>query len=148
MGRNVSPQQNSTTSILNAFSTAGYAGVTINATGARAALSPALTANSLVDLINESGSAGEISHLAIATVDTTSRTLRIVVTVDGVDIYDYTSAAMTNSNTGCALAGSLNSSTTLQLPPIKYKSSIRVQYASSLTETGKFTTYLVRNQVQ
>jgi len=138
-----------TKSLYNACSTAGYTAVTslsVNSP-ARNSLSGALTANTLVDLINESGSAGYISNLAIYAFDATSRTLRIVVTVDGTIIYDYTSAAFTSggSPAGAILAGVY--SATGALPPIYYTNSIRVQYASSVTETGKFTTSLARNQV-
>jgi len=138
-----------TKSLHNAFTTAGYnavGGIAANALASNSA-SGALTANTLVDLINESAGAGLISQLSIFTVDTTSRTLRIVVTVDGTVIYDKTSAAITSSGAGAVLAGSFNSTSSFSLPYIKYDSSIRVQYASNQNETGKFTTSLARTQV-
>ena len=112
-----------------------------------ASVSGALTANTLVDLINESGSAGEISHLAIASNDASARTLRVVVTIDGVVIFDRTSASFSSSNTGIFLAGNFNPVIVSSLPPIKYSTSKRVQYASSNNETGKFTTYLAFQDV-
>lgn len=138
-----------TKNLYNAFSSAGYSAYTaVTAiTTAKTSTSGALTANTLVDLINESGSAGYLSQLSIFTNDATSRTLRIVVTVDGSSIYDVTSAAITTVNSGAVLAGALNSSNPQALPPIYYTNSIRVQYASSVTETGKFTSSLARNQV-
>mgnify|MGYP003475594522 CR=1 FL=1 len=138
-----------TTNIYNAFSTAGYSaiGSIESNTLSRVSTSGALTANTLVDLINESGSAGFISQLSISTNDATSRTLRIVVTVDGVDRYDYTSAAITTSGNGTVLAGQRRAVDSWTLPPIAYTNSIRVQYASSVTETGKFTISLARTQV-
>jgi len=114
---------------------------------ATSAISGALTANTLVDLINESGSAGEISHLALKTNDATARTIRVVVTIDGTVIFDRTSASVSTDNAGIFLAGQKNSGSTIALPPIKYTNSKRVQYASSLTETGKFTTYLAFQDV-
>lgn len=138
-----------TKSLYNACSTAGYTAVTNLGENALASssVSGALTANTLVDLINESGSAGYLSQLSIFTGDTTSRTLRIVVTVDGTDIYDFTSSAITAPNSGAVLAGNHSSGNNSALPPIYYTNSIRVQYASSVTETGKFTISLARNQV-
>lgn len=138
-----------TKSLYNACSTAGYTAIATmtTSTTAKTSTSGALTANTLVDLINESGSAGYLSQLSIFTVDATSRTLRIVVTVDGTDIYDITSAAISAGQSGAVLAGSVSTSNPQALPPIYYTSSIRVQYASSITETGKFTSSLARNQV-
>ena len=140
-----------TKSLYNACSTAGYTAVTsLGVNGcARNSLSGALTANTLVDLINESGSAGYLSQLLISAFDATSRTLRIVVTVDGASIYDFTSAAFTSGGTpaGAVLAGNFSSSSTSSLPYIYYTNSIRVQYASSVTETDKFQISLARTQV-
>lgn len=138
-----------TKSLYNACSTAGYTAITnigIN-TLARNSLSGALTANALVDLINESGSAGYISQLSIYCTDATSRTLRIVVTVDEEDIYDFTSAAITAANSGAVLAGQYTTGSSSSLPYIYYTKSIRVQYASNGNETGKFQISFARNQV-
>ena len=135
--------------LYNACSTAGYTalGGIQSAQLARVSTSGSLTANTLVDLINESGSAGYISQLSIFTNDATSRTLRIVVTVDGTSIYDFTSAAIASANGGAVLAGQRQGTESWSLPPIYYTNSIRIQYASSVTETGKFTISLARNQV-
>jgi hypothetical protein len=111
------------------------------------AVSGALTANTLVDLINESGSAGEISHLALKTNDATARTIRVVVTIDGTVIFDRTSASVSTTDSGIALAGQINSGLSIALPPIKYTNSKRIQYASNQNETGKFTTYLAFQDV-
>lgn len=138
-----------TKNLYNACSTAGYTAINAIASvlTARVSTSGSLTANTLVDLINESGSAGYISQLSIYTNDATSRTLRTVVIVDGTTIYDFTSSAITASSSGVVLAGQYNGGSSFSLPPIYYTNSIRVQYASSVTETGKFTISLARNQV-
>ncbi len=148
---NVSGFGGATKFIYNQFTAAGWAADNsiTPVVGARQALSGALTANTLVDLINESGSAGQIDQISVFTVDTTSRTIRIVITVDGAVILDATSSTITSANTGGWWAGvrgtSLGSS--IQLPPIKYTNSIRVQYASSLTETDKIRTNLAYQRV-
>ena len=138
-----------TKNLYNACSTAGYTaiGSLVQSPTAKNSVSGALTANTLVDLINESGSAGYLSQLSFYCNDVTSRTLRVVITVDGTDIYDITSGTMSGSNLGAVLAGSVSSTITQALPPIYYTNSIRVQYASSVTEAGKFTISLARNQV-
>lgn len=137
--------------IYNAFTAAGWtaAGSLAIPAMARSAVSGALTANTLVDLLNESGSAGQIDQLSIFSNDATARTIRIVITVDGTQIVDATSASISASNTGgfWAGVGAGGSGFTGQLPPIKYTNSIHIQYASSLTETGKFTTSLAYQKV-
>lgn len=137
--------------IYNAFTAAGW--TSIGSMSAppmgRSAVSGALTANTLVDLLNESGSAGQIDQLSIYTNDATARTLRIVITVDGTQIVDATSSSFSASNSGgfwAGVGGGL-AGFTGQLSPIKYTNSIRVQYASSETETGKFTTALAYQKV-
>ena len=136
--------------IYNAFTSAGY--VIDNSmaapAGAKASASGALTANTLVDLLNETGSAGEINQFSVFSNDAAARTLRVVITVDGTVILDVTSASFSSTNSGGCWAGNPRSTgTALQLPPIKYTSSIRLQYASNLTETGKFTTALAYQKV-
>ena len=138
-----------TKNLYNACSTAGYTPISsigVNSVASNST-SGALTANTLVDLINESGSAGYLSQLSIFANDPTIRTIRVVVTVDGTVIYDRTSTTFAASQSGAVLAGTYSSANPSSLPPIYYTNSIRVQYASSLTETGKFTISLARNQV-
>jgi len=144
---NVSGFGGATKLLYNRFSKAGWTALAIGQeSAAMQAVSGAMTANVLVDLINETG-AGEISHLSFSTADSTSRTIRIVVTVDGTVVFDYTSAAISSSGQGAYLAGDPITTATMTLPPIKNMSSIRVQYASSLTETGKINTYLAYQKV-
>lgn len=141
---------NATKFLYNAFTAAGWAAAASVASpvGARSALSGALTANTLVDLLNESGSAGQIDQLSIFVNDATARTIRIVITVDGTAILDATSASISAiANGGGFWAGVRGAGEDFQLPPIKYTNSIRIQYASSLTETGKFTTALAYQKV-
>lgn len=136
--------------LYNAFTAAGWTASASLAspTLAMPAVSGALTANTLVDLLNESGSAGQIDQFSIKTNDTTPRTIRVVIIVDGTTILDATSASITTTDTGGVWAGvSGATNVLLQLPPIKYTNSIQLQYASSLTETGKFTTYLAYQKV-
>jgi hypothetical protein len=138
-----------TKSLYNAFTSAGYTALNGMASNflAKVANSGAMTANTLKDLLNESGSAGYVSQLSIFSNDVTARTLRIVVIVDGTTIYDFTSASFANAQTGACLAGIVGTFSYM-LPPIYYTNSIRIQYATNVNETDKFTTNLARNQVK
>ncbi len=144
-----STSMSATTFIYNQFSSAGYTpdnalGVVA---GARIATSGALTANTLVDLLNESGSAGQVDQFSVFSTDVTARTLRVVITVDGAIILDVTSASFSSASTGGFWAGVRQQAAGIQLPPIKYTNSIKLQYASNLTETAKFNTTLAYQRV-
>jgi len=143
-----SAAMSATKAMLNAFTTAGWGVVTVSShLGAKASQSGSMTAGTLIDIINESGSAGEISQLSITnTGGSTTKTLRVVITVDGTQIYDFTSGTGA-AGSGGYWAGVRATTNTDALPPISYTNSIRVQMASSATESNGFTFYLIRNQV-
>lgn len=138
-----------TATIINRFSTAGYSAQTIDVeNGAIATLSGALTANTLKTMLNITSAGGVMTKLAVATVDGTNRTLRVVVTVDGGVAYDYTSAAFSGGNTGCNLAGKQRGEASgyyCLTPNIVWTTSLKIEIASSLTETDKFTCYWLYN---
>jgi len=145
---NVSGFGGATKFLYNAFTSAGWATAAVTFPAEpRASLSGALTAGVLVDLLNESGSAGQVDQFSISAVDATARTIRVVITVDGVVILDATSASVAAANRGGAWAGVASTTSALMLPPIKYTNSIRLQYASNLTETAKFNLSLAYQRV-
>ena len=99
-------------------------------------LSGALTANTLKTLLTISG-AGAIKFLAARSLDATSRTIRLKITLDGVVVYDATSAAMTSDSYGMIAVGGMLSGAYEQLGNIEFNISLVVEVASSLTETDK-----------
>lgn len=105
------------------------------------ALSGALTASTPKVMISISGSAGEMPYLQVGTIDTTTRTVRIRVTVDGRSspyAFDSTAVSIAPSSYGIIVAG--NSSSVNISPwstPIKWTNSLVVEIFSSLTETDK-----------
>jgi hypothetical protein len=122
-------------------SAAGWAGVATvtsidSAAGAKLILSGALTANTLATALSVTGS-GSLQYLSILSVDATSRTLRLVLTIDGVVTYDFTSAAIAAANTGGVIVGSGLSTLSGSLEDMRFNSSLLVQVASSLSETDK-----------
>lgn len=139
-----------TKSLLNGFTTAGYSPIASMGAPAiaKSTLSGAMTAGDLIDLINESGSAGSLSQLSFRNSGgSTTKTLRVVITVDGTPIYDVTSAAV-GSGAGVFLAGYRGASDAPErLPDITYTNSIRVQFASSVSESNGYAGFIVRNQV-
>lgn len=138
-----------TSSIINNFSSAGYGGQTIlGDSGAIATLSGALTANTLKTMLNITSIGGVMTILAVKTNDNTARTLRVVVTVDGASAYDFTSASMSSGSLGCQLAGKQRSETSNYYaitPNIVWTTSLKIEIASNLTETDKFTCYWLYN---
>ena len=110
----------------------------------------ALTAATLVTALSLSGQ-GAISLLGCAGVDTTSRTHRLKITLDGVVIYDATSEAFLSSGFALmAVGGFVPSASSFATPiyePLVFNTSLLVEYASSVTETAKsivFYRYVAR----
>lgn len=104
-------------------------------------VSGACTANTLKTILSLSGN-GVISALGVGSGDVTSRTHRIKVTLDGVVIFDATTAATTSLTTAFMVIGSVNYlvasvGATVAFEPLAFNQSLLVQYASSITETDK-----------
>lgn len=101
----------------------------------------ACTANTLKTILSLSGK-GVISALGVGSGDVASRTHRIKVTLDGVVIFDATTAATTNLAIAFMAIGSINYlvtsvTATVAFEPLAFNQSLLVQYASSITETDK-----------
>ena len=132
----------STKTIKTVQSTAGYSTVNIatsSGDGAIAVNSGALTANTLATVFSATGTAVTMPHLSVRCSDTTARTLRVVVEVDGLTAFDFTSASTSATNNGAILAGWRQPiASSHALPPIISQASLVVKVASNLTETDKF----------
>lgn len=129
--------------IVNYFSAGGTQTPSISASSLSNSvetLSGALTANTLKTIHNLSGR-GRLNLLHVYTKDTTSRTVRAVVVIDGVTVFDATSSAITTSGSGIVPVGIVVATNgALVFQPIDYQSSCVVQIASSLSETDKVAT--------
>ena len=95
--------------------------------------SGALTANVLKTMLSVSGS-GQVNACSVYSVDTTSKTQRLVMVIDGVTVFDSTSAAGTTQNAGIIALG-----TTYSGQPVRFYSSLLVQIASDEAATDKLT---------
>lgn len=138
--------QRATTSIINSQSTSPCTAKLANPAGGynvKTALSGALTANTAKTMLNITGSAGEMAWLSLYTADTTSRTVRIRVTVDNVTspyAFDSITGAITTVDHGIIAVGNSSSGaiSTISLN-LKWRSSLLVEIYSSLNETDKLT---------
>lgn len=110
--------------------------------GSQAALttSGTVVANTLTTVLSLSGR-GVVSFFALGNLDTTGRTHRAKITLDGVVIYDATSASVTALSSWVVPIGSVVPSATLSSAVIpdtlQFNSSLLIEYASSLSETAK-----------
>jgi hypothetical protein len=138
---------NTTRQIVNADAVAGFTPLNGDIAAAAAGrskevLSGALTANILATVLSLTGP-GEVPLLTSYTKDTTARTVRTVVIVDGVTVFDFTSASISVANRGAIVAGELAGTPggatfyVTQGNPIRFSVSLVVQQASNLTETDK-----------
>lgn len=98
--------------------------------------SGAQTANVLTTMFSKSGVSGSMPHLNIAKADSTGRSIRCKVTVDGVVVYDKTSTVSPQAGYGLVVAGTASSSFATLMPPITWDNSILIEWASSNSETG------------
>lgn len=126
-----------TTSVVNFHSSGGTSSTNVGAGngGSREVLSGALTSGVLSTVLTVTG-AGRVPQLSAYAKDTTSRTIRLVVEVDGLSVFDATSAAIAVANTGIFAAGGGNNPLSTG-EPITFTASLVVRVASSLTETDK-----------
>jgi len=133
----------STKSIVNAHSTSGFTGVVnqISSTEVTRTVKTtslgAVTANILKSALSVSGS-GQIDLLFTINGDATSRTHRIKVTIDGLVVFDSTSAAINAAPSGTSIIGTIPSATGIPVvfQPTYFNTSLLVEVASSLTETS------------
>ena len=85
---------------------------------------------------------GAISWLGVDSVDVTSRTHRLKITIDGVTVLDKTTVASIVANRTIHLIGTAFSAIPSQViegVPLFYDSSLLIEYASSNSETDKAT---------
>lgn len=140
--------RNNVASIVNSFSSgtptprALDVGVGGFNSGASNLTSGALTAATLATVLSVTGR-GTLNFCAAKSGDTTSRTIRLKVTIDGRSIFDSTTSAITVTGHGLIAVGNIASSATpssVIFQPIPFSTSCLVQIASSLSETDKITT--------
>lgn len=116
--------------------------------GAAWASSGTLTAGTLATVLSVTGK-GALTYLGIQSMDATSRTHRVRITIDGAVVFDATSAAHATANGAAYVHGHYNDQSKQKIEgvPLLYGSSLLVEYASSLTEENKTRlayTYYVR----
>jgi len=130
----------STKTIINAYSVAGWTAQTVNAVsqGEKVVLSGALTANTLATVFSRTGGPSEFSTLYFKTTDGTARTMRVKITIDGSVAFDFTSASIAGPTLGMVISGFQNSAVNVVHGPIRSSTSLVIEIASNLTETNKF----------
>ena len=102
-------------------------------------LSGATTAGTLKQALKVTGR-GALNWAAIYANDATARTLRLVLTADGRRIVNNTSGSISASGTGFVAVGTGDYEGTVenvQYQPIYFQRELKIQFASSLSETDK-----------
>ena len=132
-------------SLINAFSSSGATCIFINygtPDALKQTLTGAVVANTLKTVLSITG-AGEINFAGVVSNDTTSRTHRMKVTIDGYVVFDATSAACIASSKGVVAIGLVSPITSgipvQVLDKVVFNSSFLIEYASSISETDKST---------
>ena len=127
-----------TRSIVNGFSSGGVSTTAVNAqaptNNAREVLSGALTAATLKDIVSIT-TGGQIDFISAYSKNATSRTIRLVVILDGTTVFDATTGAVAATSSGIVAVGQNPSSGWVKASPIRFNASCVIRVASSLTET-------------
>lgn len=144
-----------TKQIVNDKSIAGFEwqGATNSQPRSKSVASGAMTSATLKTVVSISGSAGILDYFAVRTADSTSRTLRVKITVDGVVVFDFTSAATTTTSDLTSIVSSLAEQgygAGLEAGGIilTWNNTLLIEAASSVTETDKFKYYYRYNLEQ
>lgn len=103
-------------------------------------LSGTTVAGVLKTVLSLSGS-GVFSFLAVENADTTSRTHRIKITLDGVVIFDATTGAVTSVSNDYLVVGVMtnvaaSTHSVITFEPLSFNSSLLIEYACSLSESN------------
>jgi hypothetical protein len=100
--------------------------------------SGACTAGTLKTILSVTGR-GALTYLDVGVKDTTSRTSRLRVTIDGTVVYDETNSAAAAAKIVVALGAMIDTYNGQGLDgvPLLFDASLRIEYASSLTEINK-----------
>ena len=128
--------------LINSTSTTGSTAQVINASqpagaNAKNVLSGAVVANTLKTIVSLTGS-GVVNVFSCSGQDATARTHRLTCTIDGVVVYDATTASVAAVNSGIGLIGAASGTGLVpSYDQIVFNSSFLVEYASSLSETDK-----------
>lgn len=123
--------------IINAYSTSGYNPQGISQNVGKLIAIGALTAGVLLPVLSITGS-GCLESLYAVTQNATARTMRMQLVLDGVTVFDSTSAAISNTGQGGQVVGFIGNSIYVALARIPFKSSCVFSVASSLTESNAF----------
>jgi len=103
-------------------------------------LSGALTANTLKEMVNITGTAGKVPVCAVITKDATARTVRLQITLDSAYVINIVSSSISSSSVGIIAAGITGASAFLMDgEPLSFKTSCKIEIASSLNETDKIS---------
>ena len=113
----------------------------------RQTLSGALTANTYKTIVSVTGQ-GILKFCGVASVDATTRTQSIRITIDGVVVCEKSVAGVNAINKGIVAVGGLVDSTSVaRFDRLAFNTSLLVEVKSNITETDKLYT-LTNYEVQ
>jgi len=133
-------------SIVNKWSAGGVATTTNqhSVPNCKSYASSSVAANALQTMLSISAGRGALNFVSAYVGNTTSRTVRIKVTIDGTVIFDAATSATTVTNDGMVAIGSYGTNSLLAtFQPVEFKSSCLVEIASSVLNDSTNITTLI-----
>lgn len=107
--------------------------------------SSSVAANALQTMLSIADGRGMLNFVAAYVTETSSRTVRVKITIDSVVVFDATSSAITTSGYGIVPVGHFSAGAipNVTFQPIRFNKSCLVQIASSLgTDSTNITTII------
>ena len=131
--------------IVNQFSSAGHQSTNlvsaIGAASPKVVLSGSMTANTLKSIVSVTG-AGCLLFCGAYRAGAVARTLRAKLTIDGVVVFDYTSASSSSTNDGLfVVGGGAYGAPSAVLEPALFNTSFDFEIASDVTGTDEFYSF-------
>lgn len=129
--------------LVNGIAQAGWSGAsnTYPNPAGRVVTSGALAANTLADVFNITG-AGTLKFIGVNSTDAIAKTMRLVLTLDGTVVFDYTSGTL-GTGQGGVLIGDADANTSYALDRVPFSKSARLQWATSVAQTGGLQANLI-----
>lgn len=118
----------------------GFAGPiasTLSAIGPKiTTASGSVTATTFKNILSVTGSGGQLDMLALTSANATSKTMSLRVTVDGVVVFNGPTSTVAAAHSFVLLGALINGTPTHLLPdPVTWRSTLLIEYTSSVTET-------------
>ncbi|MGQ3051110.1 MAG: hypothetical protein ACT6S0_04940 [Roseateles sp.] len=95
--------------------------------------------SNLKTLLNVTGSRVRLNALKFQAADATARNVRVVITIDGVVVFDNTAACADTNHRAAVGVVKSDTNSSLLFQPVDALNSVKIEFGCSLAETDKLS---------